>query len=130
MKHAIVMVAIAALTAACASISSESGQTLLVTAMCEGKPVNGATCTLSNSKGNWKTQTPGSVLISQAFGDLTVTCKKGSMQSTRKFESSTSGAFWGNVLAGGGIGMIVDANTGAGFKYDNVLKLDMQPPCE
>ncbi len=31
--------------------------------------------------------------------------------------SKSNGAVWGNILIGGGIGYIVDRNTGAGFDY-------------
>ena len=35
--------------------------------------------------------------------------------------SKSNGAVWGNIILGGGIGYVVDRNTGAGFDYPNSI---------
>jgi len=37
--------------------------------------------------------------------------------------SKSNGAVWGNILLGGGIGYIVDRNTGAGFNYPATVQI-------
>ena len=110
----------------CASITGSRNQPISVTTTHEGKPVVGAYCTLVNDKGTWYVNTPGSVVILKAYGDMSATCKKEeSHVGVATFQSASEGATWGNVLAGGLIGYAVDAGTGAGFSYPPTLNIEM-----
>ncbi len=82
-----------------------------------------------NDKGTWYVQTPGSVMIQKAYGDLSVTCKKESAVGKGAFQSKSNGGVWGNVLAGGIIGYAVDASSGAGFDYPPTMTVVLFPPC-
>lgn len=114
----------------CASIVSGKNQPLSVTGTCEGKDVAGASCKLTNSKGTWHVQTPGSVTINKAYGDLVVQCDRPGLSSAGgTFQSSSNGGVWGNIIAGGIIGYAVDAGTGAGFDYPTSLVVTFNPPC-
>ncbi len=98
---------------------------------CGGAAVNDASCTLTNSKGQWFVQTPGSVMIQKSFGDLTVECtKEGLAPAAGAFKSSSNGGVWGNLIAGGLVGYAVDASTGAGFDYPTQLTVVFNPPCD
>lgn len=98
----------------CASIVSGHNQSLSVaTPDCDG-----ASCTLTNSKGTWYVKSPGSVTVHRAYGDLTVTCaKEGYATATNTVASSTKGMAFGNILFGGIIGAGVDIGTGAAYDY-------------
>ncbi|OWS69419.1 hypothetical protein CBI30_09595 [Polynucleobacter aenigmaticus] len=110
----------------CASITGSRNQPISVTSTHEGKPVTGAYCTLVNDKGTWFVNTPGSVVILKAYGDMSATCKKEETHvGVATFQSANEGAVWGNVLAGGLIGYAVDAGTGAGFSYPPTLNIEM-----
>lgn len=110
----------------CASITGSRNQPISVTTTHEGKPVNGAYCTLVNDKGTWHVNTPGSVVILKAYGDMSATCKKEETHvGVATFQSASEGATWGNILAGGLIGYAVDASTGAGFSYPPTLNVEM-----
>lgn len=61
---------------ACASITGSSNQPVSVTTASSDGPVAGANCSLVNSKGTWYVQTPGTVVVHKAYGDLAVGCKK------------------------------------------------------
>jgi len=113
----------------CASITSGKVQPISVTTACDGEPINGAMCTLTNDKGSWFVKTPGSISISKAYADLTVECKKDKAQGVATFQSKSEGAVWGNIIAGGIIGYAVDAGTGAGFSYPPVLAVNMTGEC-
>ena len=123
------VVASTVLFSGCASITSGKQQNISVKAICDGKPVTGAQCELTNDKGSWFTNTPGSVGIHKSYGDMTVTCTKGDAKGVATFASANEGSVWGNVLAGGIIGYAVDANTGAGFSYQPVLQIKMEGSC-
>ena len=113
----------------CASITGSKLQPVSVSSTCESKPVNDASCTLTNDKGSWFVKTPGSVTVNKAYGDISIECKKDEMKGSATFKSSSEGAVWGNIIAGGGIGFLVDANTGAGFAYPNSMIVNMSGTC-
>jgi len=114
------------LATGCASITGSRNQPISVTTTHEGKPIIGANCTLVNDKGTWYVNTPGSVVILKAYGDMSATCKKEeSHAGAATFQSANEGSVWGNVIAGGLIGYAVDAGTGAGFSYPPTLNIEM-----
>ncbi len=113
----------------CASITGSKNQPVSITSVCEGAPVMGASCTLMNDKGTWYVQTPGSVMIQKAYGDLAVDCKKEQAVASGKFQSKSNGGVWGNLLAGGLIGYAVDASSGAGFDYPPTMTVSLSGPC-
>jgi len=110
----------------CASITGSRNQPISVTTTHEGKQITGAYCTLVNDKGTFYVNTPGTVTVLKAYGDMSATCKKEeSHVGVSVFQSASEGAVWGNVLAGGLIGYAVDASTGAGFSYPPTLNIEM-----
>ena len=111
------------LTAGCAAIVGGLNQPVSV-AMREpdGYEIQGAQCSLQNSKGTWYVTTPGSVTIHRAYGDLRISCNKaGQTIGTATSISSVRGWMFGNILFGGIIGAGVDIGTGAGFDYPNTV---------
>jgi hypothetical protein len=110
----------------CASITGSRNQPISVTTTHEGKPITGAYCTLVNDKGTFYVNTPGTVTVLKAYGDMSATCKKEeSHVGVYVFQSASEGAVWGNIIAGGLIGYAVDAGTGAGFSYPPTLNIEM-----
>lgn len=110
----------------CASITGSRNQPISVTTTHEGKPITGAYCTLVNDKGTFYVNTPGTVTVLKAFGDMSATCKKEeSHVGVSVFQSASEGAVWGNIVAGGLIGYAIDAGTGAGFSYPPTLNIEL-----
>jgi hypothetical protein len=120
MKSLVAATALVALTG-CASITGSKLQPISVQTMQEGKEVAGVTCTLTNDSGKWFVTTPGSVTVQKSTGDMAVDCAKDELKGHDNLVSKNNGAVWGNILAGGGIGYIIDRNTGAGFDYPNSI---------
>ncbi len=122
MSRPFILAASAVLLGACASIVTGSEQSLSVTTV----DVNGANCKLSNSKGTWYIpSTPGSVTVHRAYGPLSVECHKGELNGLAQADSKTKGMMAGNILFGGGIGAAVDAGTGAGYDYPEIINVPM-----
>lgn len=97
----------------CASVTTGQNQSVSVSTN-----VPGATCKLSNDKGNWYVQsTPGSVTVQRAYGDLSVACNKGHLSGNTTVKSSTKAMAFGNIIAGGVIGAAVDCGTGSAYDY-------------
>lgn len=103
----------------CASITGSKLQPLSVQTIQDGKEVAGVGCTLTNDAGKWFVTTPGSVTVQKSTGDMVVDCTKEELRGHENLVSKSNGAVWGNIIVGGGIGYIVDRNTGAGFDYPN-----------
>jgi hypothetical protein len=116
----------AILATGCASIVSGHNQSLSVQALAGGKPVQGASCALSNDKGTWYVTTPGSAVVNRSFADLSVKCEKPDYESAfTSVKSSTKAMAFGNILIGGVIGAGVDIATGAAYDYPNDISVEM-----
>ena len=72
--------------------------------------------------------TPAAAKIEKTKKDITITCNKDGYQTATYIDhSGTAGAFWGNVIAGGVIGMGVDSATGADNKYESPVNITLVP---
>ncbi|HLY07364.1 MAG TPA: hypothetical protein VKR31_16580 [Rhizomicrobium sp.] len=92
-------------------------------------PEQGAQCTLANSQGTWYVTTPGSTTVHKTKTDLDVTCSKPGFQPGHVVAASHFGATTAaNVVAGGLIGVGVDAASGANYHYDSPITVALGPP--
>ena len=106
----------------CASVTGSKLQPVSVQTALDNKEVAGIGCTLTNDAGKWFVTTPGSVTVNKSTGDMAVDCvKDANIVGHETVVSKSNGAVWGNIILGGGIGYIVDRNTGAGFDYPNTI---------
>jgi hypothetical protein len=106
----------------CASTMSGNSQPITV-----ASNVNGAKCTLTNEKGSWSLQTPGSAVVTNSRENLSIRCeKKGYESSVVSIPSKhKDSATWGNVVLGGGVGYIWDRKTGAAFIYPSTVNMTL-----
>lgn len=109
----------------CASMTGSKNQPISITTSSDNGPVSGATCVLTNDKGQWFVTSPGSVVVQKSTEDLCVVCKKENHSGNSSFPSKSNGGVWGNVVAGGLIGYAVDSSSGAGFDYPSVINVHM-----
>lgn len=107
----------------CASIVNGTQQNVQVVT----PPVTGASCLLSNSKGQWTLpSTPGVVTVHRAYGDLAVSCHKGGYApANQTVKSKTKAMAFGNLVFGGAIGGGVDAGDGAAYDYPETITVPM-----
>jgi len=115
-------------TSACASITAGTTQSVEVNT----PPKGGAECKLANEKGNWAVPTtPGATTVTKAYGDLTVSCSHpDGSKGSATVQSSTAGAAFGNIIAGGIIGAAVDMGSGAAYTYPSSVTVALIPPAE
>lgn len=118
MKNTLAVTAIVLLSG-CASITGSKLQPISVQTIQDGKEVAGVGCTLTSDAGKWFVTTPGSVTVQKSTGDMAVDCTKDELKGRETLVSKSNGGVWGNILAGGPIGYVIDRNTGAGFDYPN-----------
>ena len=88
----------------------------------------GASCTFDRNGERLGTigLTPGNLTVSKSKNDLLVTCDKPGYQQVRlvqppRFVPTT----FGNLLAGGVVGIVVDASSGANYVYPAEVRLDL-----
>jgi hypothetical protein len=116
-------VAFAALGAAlsgCATIVEGTTQSVSVNTT----PEQGAACTLTNSQGTWYVTSPGSTTVHKTKTDMDVTCQKDGYQSGHVVAvSHFGGTTFANVIAGGVVGVGVDAASGANYSYDSPINV-------
>lgn len=111
----------------CATIVSGTGQSLTVVTE---KGIDGANCELTDKKGGkwYVPHTPGTATVRKGDGPMTIVCKKdGFKTSTLMLEESVTGATFGNIILGGGIGILVDAASGAAQQYPDQVVIWMEP---
>ncbi len=108
----------------CASITGTTGQSISIEARSENNQISGADCEMTNSKGKWFLKTPGSTQIRRSNDDLIVVCsKKGYESGQKNVVSETKGTMFGNIIFGGGIGAVVDHNSGAAYEYPTLVQI-------
>jgi hypothetical protein len=108
------------LLCACASIVDGKNQQMSV----ETSP-GGASCTLNNDQGKWYVESPGSVTIQRSLEDLKVYCKKSDLSGKATVVSGVKGVAFGNILAGGIIGVAIDRSNGSAFEYPQNITIPM-----
>jgi hypothetical protein len=123
----LILSAITLATVGCASITGSTSQNVSVQAKePSGVEVVGASCELSNKRGKWFVTTPGSVGVSKSNDDMQVICTKENDSPVRNaIVSETKGSMYGNIIFGGGIGAVVDHNSGAAYEYPALIQMLM-----
>lgn len=125
MSAAATIVSFAMALAACATIVK--GTTQVVTIDTPGAPK--AQCTLTSTAiGSMQVTTPASVSLQKGSENIVVRCKKECYQDgVGAIASNTEAMAAGNLIAGGIIGLGVDAATGAMNKYNEQNQITMVP---
>jgi hypothetical protein len=109
----------------CATIIQGTTQSVSVATT----PESGAQCTLKNSEGSWFVTSPGNATVHKTKNDLTVDCvKAGYTDAHTTAISHFGGTTAGNILAGGIIGIGVDAASGANYHYDSPITVPLGTP--
>ena len=121
-----------AVTTGCATVMEGSDQAVNVnTVNCE--EYGAIICTLSNKDGASTITAPATANVEKTAGALTVSCESrernasgGKATGQSIVDSSYEAMSFGNILAGGFIGVGVDAATGAMWKYPSTVVVPMR----
>lgn len=109
----------------CASVTNSDTQQISITTRDKaGFAVTGADCIWKNDKGEGRFQTPAVVSVRRDYQALNILCSKdGFPDAADSFNSKSTSAMAGNILAGGLIGAAIDHSSGAGYDYPAVLTI-------
>lgn len=117
---------IAIILSGCATITTGTTQAILVDTF----NAHGANCKGVDSKGReyyWP-NTPSSTTVQKGDAPMVITCEKpGFKKTVHTVDETLVGATFGNIILGGGVGILVDSVSGAAQKYPNIVKFPMEP---
>lgn len=115
-----------ALASGCATVTTGTTQPITV----DTPYVDGAECSLRDTAGGswWVKDTPDTVTVNKGNGPMTIKCEKsGYNKGVTVLKETFQGATLGNIILGGGIGVIVDAASGAAQEYPKSVKVYLEP---
>jgi hypothetical protein len=120
-----IVLACASGIAGCATLTKGTTQSVVVST----PGVTGAQCTLKSAAiGSKVVSTPATIVLDKSVESIAVTCKKECFQDgTGLIASNTETMAAGNLIAGGIIGLGVDAASGAMNKYNAENQFAMVP---
>ena len=114
------------LASGCATLVSGTSQSILVDVI----NAKGASCSGIDKRGkqyHW-VNTPSATTVHKGDGPMVLTCEKnGFKKTTHSFDETLVGATLGNIILGGGIGILVDAVSGAAQEYPSKVSVIMEP---
>lgn len=110
----------------CATIASGTSQSVTVDTF----NAPGATCKGTDSKGReyYWVNTPASATVQKGDAPLVITCEKpGFKKTVHTLDESVNSATFGNIIAGGVVGVLVDATSGAAQEYPSMARFPLEP---
>jgi len=115
------------LSTGCATVMDGSTDSVSVNATGCDSDRSAVHCELENNDGVVHSMAPGTAVISKSSSALAVRCESndGATGNTM-VESSYNAKNVGNILIGGGVGVIVDAVSGAMWKYPKAVNVPMR----
>ncbi len=111
----------------CASLTTPNENNIRVeTVDATGAEVKDATCSILKGATRTEFKTPAVIPVAKSGGDLRIDCaKEGLAEGKAVLTSRAGGATFGNILAGGIIGAIVDQSTGKAYNYPEWVQIIM-----
>jgi hypothetical protein len=117
--------AAAVLATGCASIVNDSTQPIKIETLAEdGKTITGADCTLRNDFTTLTMKSGSTANMHRSSQDLDITCKDlARPEAVARAVSRANAGLAGNIIFGGGIGMIIDHSKGTAYTYPTWMQL-------
>jgi uncharacterized protein YceK len=125
MKSLYLSISAALLFSGCASVVNDKTHPMKVETKTEaGDLVAGADCSVKNDKASGTFKSGETTNVRRSNSDLEISCTHPTNAEARaKAVSRVNGGMFGNILLGGGIGAIIDHNTGNAYTYPAWVQL-------
>lgn len=109
----------------CASITNDSHHPVRVdTRNSAGQVVTGADCRLTNDGSTQSLKSGDSAAVKRSSGDLDISCKHPEHpDALGRLISRVNAGLFGNIIFGGGIGMVIDHSRGTAYTYPSWVQL-------
>lgn len=121
----ILLVVVCVLSVGCASVTQGSTHSLRIdTETDKGEVIVGVPCDLITELGTIRVLSGQGVQVKRSGRDLEVTCNSpGQPPASAKLVSRANAGLAGNIIIGGGIGALIDHNTGSAYTYPSWVRL-------
>lgn len=125
MSYRIAAACAALLLPGCATIMNDSTHQMRIDTVTEdGRIVAGSDCTVRNDKSTVQARSGEPFQVRRSAKDLEITCRHpGYPEATGHAVSRANAGMWGNIIAGGAVGAIVDHNKGTAYTYPTWVQL-------
>jgi uncharacterized protein YceK len=125
MKALLFSASAALLFSGCASVVNDTTHPLKIETKTEaGELITGADCTLKNDKASTTAKSGEFANVRRSNADLDISCKHPTNpEAVAKATSRVNGGMFGNILLGGGVGMVIDHNRGTAYTYPTWVQL-------
>lgn len=126
MTRVLAIATLALLAGGCASVFNDPMQPVkLETKRADGTFVSGADCQISNDFSFAKAKSGGIVQVRRSAKVLEVVCMDpGQPNAVGRAISRANAGMAGNILLGGGIGMVIDHTKGTAYTYPTWMQLE------
>ena len=122
-------VALLGLSTGCATVVKGNDQAMSISTLgCKAESENNIQCHIKNKDNDIRVDSPGTISVEKGSNDLAINCKSANGKATGDaIVSSTYEAMnVGNILLGGGVGLIVDAASGAMWHFPTAVQVPMR----
>jgi len=118
-------VTLAVLATGCASIVNDTTHPMKIeTKRADGTFVSGAECVISNDYGSINAKSGATAQVRRSSKDMDISCKDPkNPEAVGRAISRANAGLAGNIIFGGGIGMIIDHNKGTAYTYPTWVQL-------
>ena len=125
MLRTVLVSSLALASVGCASIVNETTHPMKIeTKNAKGDLVSGAECRISNDYGTITTKSGDTAQVRRSSKDLDITCKDPAQpDAIARAIARANAGLAGNIIFGGGIGMIIDHNKGTAYTYPTWIQL-------
>ncbi len=123
----ILCLAVSCSTIGCASLMTDNNTPVKVeTVTADGVDVKEASCAIVSGVTRTEFKTPAVIPLRKSSADVYLECKKEGLPDGRANLVARAGAAtYGNILAGGIIGAVVDQSTGKAYNYPEWVRVVM-----
>ena len=110
----------------CATLTSGTTQSILVDTF----NAPGATCKGVDKRGReyYWVNTPSASTVQKGDGPMSIACEKtGFKKTVHTIDETLVGTTFGNIILGGGVGIFIDAASGAAQEYPTLVRFPLEP---
>lgn len=127
MKIKLLVCLVSFVVVGCASITNRPAAPVrFETVSLDGEVVEGAECKVENNHGNKTFKSPSVVMVRRSSKDLLIECvKEGHDEGKGVSVSRANAGMFGNIIAGGVVGAIIDHNVGTAYTYPQWIRIVM-----
>ena len=131
MKYLLILAGLAGLTLStgCATVVKGNDQAISISTLgCKAESQGDIQCHIKNKDNDIRVKAPGTVNVKKSSNDLAINCESanGAAKGNTVVSSTYEAMNVGNVILGGGIGLIVDAASGAMWKFPAAVQIPMR----